>query len=117
MTRYRIRAVLLLFLMLHLTACYTWQGVATTSPAGVIEATQPDRVRVVVRGEGEVELENPSVEGDQLVGADGVSMPLADILRLEVHGFSAGRTVLVVLGTAATGIVAVIVWAVIEVTN
>ena len=70
MTRYRIRAVLLLFLMLHLTACYTWQGVGTTSPIGVIEATQPDYVRVVVRGEGEVELANPSVDGDQLVGAD-----------------------------------------------
>ena len=80
MTRYRLRAVLLLFLVLHLTACYTWQGVATTSPGGMIEATQPDRVRVVVRGEGEVELANPSVDGDQLVGADGVSLPLAAVL-------------------------------------
>ena len=99
MTRYRLRAVLLLFLVLHLTACYTWQGVATTSPAGVIEATQPDRVRVVVRGEGEVELARPSVEGDQLVGADGVSLPLADVLMLETREFSAGRTALAVLGT------------------
>ena len=38
MTRYRLRAVLLLFLVLNLTACYTWQGVATTSPAGVMLA-------------------------------------------------------------------------------
>ena len=97
MTRYRSRAVLLLFLVLHLTACYTWQGVATTSPAGVIEATQPDRVRVVVRGEGEVELANPSVEGDQLVGADGVSLPLADVLMLEIREFNLGRTVGLVL--------------------
>ena len=58
----------------------------------------------------EREVVSPSVEGDQLGGADGVSMPLADILRLEVHGFSAGRTVLVVLGTAATGSVASVVW-------
>ena len=89
----RLRAVLLLFLVLHLTACYTWQGVATTSPAGVIEATQPDRVRVVVRGEGEVELANPSVEGDQLVGADGVSLPLADVLMLETREFNYGKTI------------------------
>ena len=94
----RLRAVLLLFLVLHLTACYTWQGVATTSPAGVIEATQPDRVRVTVRGTGEVEFANPSVEGDQLVGAGDFSIPLADILGLEVHGFSLGRTMLVVVG-------------------
>ena len=92
MTRYRIRAVLLLFLMLHLTACYTWQGVGTTSPIGVIEATQPDYVRVVVRGEGEVELANPSVDGDQLVGADGVSLPVEDILALEVRNLSVIRS-------------------------
>ena len=58
----------------------------------MIEATHPDRVRVVVRGEGEVELANPSVEGDQLVGADGVSLPLADVLMLEIREFSWGRT-------------------------
>ena len=98
MTRYRIRAVLLLFLVLNLTACYMWQGVATPSPVQFIEATQPDRVRVVVRGEGEVELANPVVDGDQLVGADGVSLPLADVLMLEVKKFSMGRTVLLVLG-------------------
>ena len=98
MTRYRIRAVLLLFLMLHLTACYTWQGVGTTSPIGVIEATQPDYVRVVVRGEGEVELANPSVDGDQLVGADGASMPLADVLLIQIRNFNSGRTFLAVLG-------------------
>ena len=115
MTRYRPRAVLLLFLVLHLTACYTWQGVATTSPGELIEATQPDRVRVVVRGEGEVELANPSVDGDQLVGADGISMPLADLLMLEVKKFSMGRTIglfglvfvggpiLIVLGECAFG--------------
>ena len=98
MTRYRIRAVLLLFLMLHLTACYTWQGVGTTSPIGVIEATQPDYVRVVVRGEGEVELANPSVDGDQLVGADGVSLPVEDILALEVRNLSVIRSVFAGLG-------------------
>ena len=119
MTRYRPRAVLLLFLLLNLTACQTWQSVSlgAISPAQLIEEDQPDRVRVSGRDVANLELVSPSVEGDQLVGADGVSMPLADILRLEVHGFSAGRTVLVVLGTAATGIVAVIVWLVIEATN
>ena len=68
MTRYRPRAVLLLFLVLHLTACSTWQGIATTSPAAVIEATQPDRVRVTMPGGIQMELENPAVDGDELVG-------------------------------------------------
>ena len=99
----KTNAVLLLFLLLNLTACQTWQGVATTSPAGMIEATQPDRVRVTVRGEGEVELANPSVEGDQLVGTtttrsggsfepSDASVPLADVLMIEIRELSLGRT-------------------------
>ena len=99
MTRYRPRAVLLLFLVLYLTACYTWQGVATTSPAGVIEATQPDRVRVTMPDGTQVELENPSVEGDELVASGGFSMPSADVVILESRKFSMDRTVLLVLGT------------------
>ncbi|MCH2476072.1 MAG: hypothetical protein MK243_09245, partial [Gemmatimonadetes bacterium] len=46
----------------------------------------------------EREVVAPSVEGDQLVGAGDFSMPLADILGLEVHGFSLGRTALLVVG-------------------
>ena len=91
MTRYRARAVLLLFLLLNLTACSTWQSIDAISQAQFIEEDQPDRVRVLLRGGNELELENPSVEGDELV-APGVSMPLADILRLEVLASSRGRT-------------------------
>ena len=109
MTRYRYRAVLLLFLVLNLTACSTWQGIATTSPAAVIEATQPDRVRVTMPGGIQMELENPAVDGDELVGRSvenervgGAitqtfvptdSVPVADILMLEVKKFSMGRTI------------------------
>jgi len=116
MTRYRPRAVLLLFLVLHLTACYTWQQVATTSPAGVIEATQPDRVRVTMQDGSQLDIEKPFVSGDQLLGkdwrtwevnrllgnADDVSVPLVDILQLEVRRYdlarSAGVSGLVVVG-------------------
>jgi hypothetical protein len=95
MTRYRPRAVLLLFLLLHLTACQTWQSVSldAISPAQLIEEDRPDRVRVTGRDVLEREVVSPSVEGDQLVGAGDFSVPLADILRLEVRGFSLGRTI------------------------
>jgi len=48
MTRYRPRAVLLLFLVLNLTACQTWQSVSldAISPDQLIEEDRPDRVRV-----------------------------------------------------------------------
>ena len=96
MTRYRPRAVLLLFLLLHLTACQTWHSVSldAISPAQLIEEDQPDHVRVSGGGVIDLELVSPSVEGDQLVGAGDFSMPLSDILSLEVRGISWGRTVL-----------------------
>jgi hypothetical protein len=45
------------------------------------------------------------VEGDALV-APGVSMPLVDILLLEVREFSMDRTVLLAVGVAAGVLVA-----------
>ncbi len=114
MTRYRPRAVLLLFLLLNLTACQTWQSVSlgAISPAQLIEEDQPDRVRVTGGGVLEREVVSPSVEGDQLLGADGVSMPLADILRLEVRGLHILRSIgfgwLVAIGG---GVLAVLVGA------
>ena len=100
MTRYRLRAVLLLFLVLNVTACTSWHSVSldVISPAELIEEDQPDRVRVTGARVLEREVVAPSVEGDQLVGAGDFSIPLADILGLEVHGFSLGRTVLIGLG-------------------
>jgi hypothetical protein len=92
MRRYRARAVLLLFLLLNLTACSTWQSIGPVSPSQFIEAEQPDRVRVTGGRVFDLELVSPSVEGDQLVGAGNFSVPLEDILRLEVQRFSLQRT-------------------------
>ena len=100
MKRYRFRAVLMLFLVLNLTACQAWHGVSldAISPAQLIEEDRPDRVRVTGGEVLEREVVAPSVEGDQLVGAGGFSIPLSDILGLEVRGFSLGRTVLMGFG-------------------
>ena len=67
MTRHRLRAVLLLFLLLNLTACVTWQDIATPSQAQFIEIEQPDRVRVTMQDRTQMELERPVVDGDELV--------------------------------------------------
>ena len=105
MKRYRFRAVLMLFLVLNVTACQAWHSVSldAISPAQLIEEDRPNRVRVTGGEVLEREVVAPSVEGDQLVGAGGFSMPLSDILGLEVRGVSMGRTLLIGLG----GIVAV----------
>ena len=61
MTRYRLRAVLLLFLLLHLTACMTTRSQTIPIPIESIEATQLELV-LVTRSDGtQLEVENPSV--------------------------------------------------------
>ena len=85
MTGYR--AVLLFFLLLNLTACSSWQSIGPVSPSLFIELDQPERVRVYMRGGDQVELERPAVDGDELVAPGDFSMPLADVLVLEVQRF------------------------------
>ncbi len=83
--------------MLHLTACQAWQSVPldAISPAQLIEQDQPDRVRVSGEGVLDLELMSPAIEGDQLVGAvSGASVPLEDIISLEVWKRSVRHTIL-----------------------
>ena len=105
MTRHGLRAVLMLFLVLHLAACVTWQDIATPSQAQFIEIEQPDRVRVLLRGGNELELERPAVDGDELVAPGGFSRPLADILRLEIRKISLVRSGLAGFGIFVGGLV------------
>ena len=103
MTRYR--AVLLLFLLLNLTACSSWQSIGAVSPSRFIELDQPERVRVYMRSGGQVDLERPAVDGDELVAPGGFSMPLADVLMLEVQRFDVARTILRVGGAVTAAFV------------
>ena len=104
MTRYRARAVLLLFLLLNLTACSSWQNIGPVSPGRFIELDQPDRVRVTMQDRTQMELERPVVDGDELV-VPGVSMPLEDIFSLEVRGISIIRSALAGFGIFVGGII------------
>ena len=123
MTCYRIRGVLLLFLLLNLTACVevgAWRGLP--SPPSVAEhivAAQPERVRVTMQDGSQLDIEDPFVSGDQLMGqlwrtlevnrlisnTNDISVPLADIVQLEVRDVemarSAGVSVLLVVGIIA----------------
>ena len=106
MMRYSLRAVALFFCVLSMTACATnsWQAVSldAISSAEMIEEDRPSRVRVTT-SEVTVEVVAPRIEGDDLVAARpfGFSVPLADILRLEVAGLDLDQTVLRTLGLGA----------------
>ena len=101
MTRYRFRGIFLLFLMGHATACATssWQspgltatpdrGVSVADYADYIQEMQPDQVRITTADADLTQylLYSPSVVGDEIVSADGLSVPIAEIVKLEVQAF------------------------------
>ena len=133
MTRYRARAVLLLFLVLNLTACATWQAVTPTpmSVAQLIEEDRPERVRVTTLL-SQLELVDPSVKGDELMGhvnepslwcrvfLSGYtrrgedecdrfvvrSIPLADVFTLEIRKGDTRMRVLMGVGLVAAFVAA-----------
>ena len=130
---------LLLFLVLNLTACATWQAVTPTpmrSVAQLIEEDRPERVRVTTQL-AQWELEDPSVEGDEIVGhvdesfflckalfgnyyeepsnEDACenfvahSVPIADIIALEIRKGETTMRVLMGVGLIAGYVVRTIV--------
>ena len=94
----KTNAVLLLFLLLNLTACQTWQSIGPVSPGRFIELDQPERVRVTMQDGTQMELARPVVDGAELVAAGG-SVSLADVRLLEI-----GKISLVRSGLAGCGI-------------
>ena len=104
MTRYC--SVLLLFLLLHLTACQAWQSVSldAISPDQLIEEDRPDRVRVTMQDGTQMELDRPVVDGDELVAAGG-SVSLADVRLLEIGKISLVRSGLAGFGIFVGGII------------
>ena len=101
MTRYRLRAVPLLFGVLHLSACGgLLRSENTPSPNQLIrpeqiEAEQPLSVLVTKVDQTQVAVDTPFVEGDELRGTiivlrdgrqvrTGISIPMAEITAIQV---------------------------------
>ena len=115
MTRYRFRGIFLLFLMGHATACAggsssSWQSTGLSpsldsadvsggnSVARYIESTQPDQVRITTEDRTQYLLYSPSVVGDEIVSADGLSVPIADIVNLEIWDETDGWSPFAIVG-------------------
>ena len=119
MTRYRFRGIFLLFLMGHATACASSYKITGLSPspnrgesvADYIEERQPEQVRIMTEDRTRYVLHSPSVVGDEIVSEeDGLSVPIADIVQLEVwNKVNIGRRVAIVVGGLYLGL-----WAIFE---
>ena len=119
MKRYRFRGIFLLFLMGHATACASSYKITGLSPspnrgesvADYIEERQPEQVRIMTEDRTRYVLHSPSVVGDEIVSEeDGLSVPIADIVQLEVwNKVNIGRRVAIVVGGLYLGL-----WAIFE---
>ena len=115
----RAKSILLVVLLFNLTACQasSWTSVSldNLTPAQFIEAGKPESVRVVLRNAPAepVELTRPVVDGSTIRALDGVTVPIADILGIQLYQAdalrSAGASFLVVAGLATAFIAAVVI--------
>ena len=116
MNHNRAKSTLLVVLLFNLTACQasSWKSVSldNLTPAQFIEAGKPESVRVVLRNAPAepVELTRPVVDGSTIRALDGVTVPIADILGIQLYQTdalrSAGASFLVVAGLATALIAA-----------
>jgi hypothetical protein len=97
----------------YTAACHSWQPVGPT-PAAYLREHQASAVRVT-RSDGTLlELKEPRVVGDTLMGlrlkdsgqvADSLSLPVGEIHTLAVRESDTGRTLALVGGFVALGII------------
>jgi len=100
MTRYPLRVVPLLFLVLHMSTCFLPRSDNTPSPdqligAEQLEAELPLSVLVTKVDQTQVAIDTPFVEGDELKGTitvlrdgrqvqTGIAIPMAEITAIQV---------------------------------
>jgi len=96
------RFIACILLPAYLAACSTWTT-QEASPQQVLQDEQPDKVRVTLTDGSQVEVYEPAVSGDTLIGlreGQQVSIPLASVTQLELREGDTVKSI-----ALATGIV------------
>jgi hypothetical protein len=110
--RRRTAAVLL---CVHFAGCSSWH-METAAPATVLAERHPAQVRVTQLDGHRLVIYQPYLAGDELEGlarparagqpaGDSIRMPVAGVSGLATRRFSAGRTVLAIVGGLVFAIV------------
>lgn len=100
-----VRALAWGLIVILVSGCSTWHATRLAEPApGAPSARKlPGRIRVHLANGKKVDLTHVSADGDSLRGIGSrdrrLAYALKDVRALEVGHFSAGKTVLFVLGT------------------
>ena len=94
------KTLALVLLVLHLSACTSWQP-TTASPRQFVEEEEPDQIRITQTGGDRVTIHDPAIRADSIVGGGSqnwlgrrseIGVPFSDIGQFEVRRFSSTRT-------------------------
>ena len=112
-----VRGAALALLVLYLPACTTWRAQSFPAQAVILD-THPKRIRLTRLDGSRVEITNPRIVGDSIVGtspdwgrfANGPAVALDDIRFVETQEMHAANTTLLVvgLGIAALAVAAAV---------
>jgi len=100
------RAVSSLLLVVYLPGCTFWQATSTPLPELTGPPNPPPLVRITPVDGERIEIQDPRVHGDSLIGGTvpdtgWVFIPLADIKKVEIRKRNVPKTALVVVLAAA----------------
>ena len=106
-----VRGVALALFVLYLPACTTWRAQSFPAQA-VIRDDHPKRIRLTRLDGSRVELTNPRIVGDSIVGTrpgwrgfvDGPAVALDDIRIVETREIDDGKTTALVVGLGIAGL-------------
>jgi hypothetical protein len=93
-------------------ACTRWQR-QEISPERVVSEMKPSRILVTRSDSARVELVQPRVSGDSLIGSvpgRAVSMPLSAVATVSVRKGNPGATIALVLGIGGVALAAFFAW-------
>ncbi|HUR94037.1 MAG TPA: hypothetical protein VMY76_05610 [Gemmatimonadales bacterium] len=90
------RAAVLTIVVLQTSGCHSWHAEPGMNAAALVTADSPSRVRLRLNSGQRLEVRNPGVSHDTLigrVGPDSARVAVTDIATVAERRFSAGRTV------------------------
>jgi hypothetical protein len=115
----RLRKLVAIVMMVSVFAsCTTWK-IQPESAVSVVENKRPSQVRLNLRNGTQVEMFRPVIEKDQVVGSSeaprfgrtyNISVPVADVVSIELSSVHAGKTfgAVVLVGLSALAVAALV---------
>ena len=106
-----------LLLPVYLAGCSSWY-VQEVSPQQLVTEEQPKKIRVTLTDGSQLQIEQPTVSGDTLMGYEvrgrrysgqQVNIPLSDVTDVAIQRTDAGKTTALIVGTVLVVGAAVVV--------